>query len=174
MKVNEINAKIEAEHGILASYPGDFFGYFGWPSIARMSDGTLVVAASGLRNAHVCPFGKTILCMSTDNGVSWTPPAVVNDFPVDDRDAGVCSPAPDTLVVSWFSSDTRISAAVNNMDEWEDTDKARLYRDGLSRITDTAAESRTGYWVRVSRNRGESWDQPIRVALTAPHGSIAL
>ena len=44
-------------HGVICSMPKEKFGYFGWPSIARQDDGTLVVAASGFRNQHVCPWG---------------------------------------------------------------------------------------------------------------------
>ena len=43
--------------GVICSMPKEKFGYFGWPSIARQDDGTLIVAASGFRNQHVCPWG---------------------------------------------------------------------------------------------------------------------
>ena len=35
--------------GVICSMPKEKFGYFGWPSIARQADGTLIVAASGFR-----------------------------------------------------------------------------------------------------------------------------
>ena len=174
MKCIDISEKLIADHGVAASYPTDFFGYFGWPTVARMSDGTLVIAASGLRNAHVCPFGRTVFCVSNDDGESWASPAVINDFPIDDRDAGVCSPEPDTLVVSWFSSDTRIYQHVANYEEWEDRGRASLYRNGFKRITDDTIRTNGGFWIRVSRDRGVTWDQPVRVALTTPHGPIVL
>ena len=72
---------LPAEHGVIASYPDDFYGYFGWPTVARMPGGTLVAAASGLRNHHVCPFGRSVFFRSTDEGRSWTSPRVVNDSP---------------------------------------------------------------------------------------------
>jgi hypothetical protein len=174
MKCSESGRRLEATHGVIASYPDDFFGYFGWPTVARTQDGTLVVAASGLRNAHVCPFGRTVLCVSRDRGETWTAPWVVNDYAVDDRDAGIVSPAPGTLVVSWFSSDTRISTAMEDLDSWEDARKQALYRDGLRRITDDSAGARTGFWIRKSGDFGETWNEPVRVALTAPHGPIVL
>ena len=49
--------KLNAEHGIVCRVPGERFGYFGWPTVARLDDGTLMVASSGLRSQHVCPFG---------------------------------------------------------------------------------------------------------------------
>lgn len=174
MKCVRSERRLEARHGIVASYPHDFFGYFGWPTVARLADGTLFVAASGMRNDHVCPFGRTVICTSTDAGETWTAPAVVNDFPVDDRDAGIISPAGDTLLVSWFSADTRISSAMNDIDSWDDERKRALYRDGLRRITDATAQLRAGFWVRTSHDRGQTWAPPVRVSLTAPHGPITL
>lgn len=166
--------KLEAEHGVIVSFPGDFFGYFGWPTVARMESGALVVVASGFRNAHICPFGRTIICTSTDEGLSWSPPRVVNDFRIDDRDAGVCSPRGDTIIVSWFSSDARISLPPEEVDKLEDSRLRELYSAGLRGITDGSAKTRAGNWIRVSRNFGDSWEQPVRVALTAPHGPIVL
>src|ERR1043165_135334 len=49
LKTNEKKNKLKAEHGIVCSKPHDRFGYFGWPTVARMDDGELVVASSGLR-----------------------------------------------------------------------------------------------------------------------------
>ena len=36
--------QLDAEHGLVSSFPTDFFGYFGWPTVARTEDGVLVVA----------------------------------------------------------------------------------------------------------------------------------
>ena len=41
--------KLKAEHGTVVSMPKDFFGYFAWPSVGRLEDGTLVAVASGAR-----------------------------------------------------------------------------------------------------------------------------
>ena len=174
MKCVRVDRKLEGSHGTIASHPYEFFGYFGWPTVTIMPNGMLVVAASGLRNAHVCPFGRTIICTSNDTGETWTAPSVVNDFSVDDRDAGIVSSGGDTLLVSWFSSDTRISSAMEDLDSWENPQKIALYRDGLRRITDATAESRAGFWIRASRDRGETWEPPVRVSLMAPHGPIVL
>ena len=78
--------------------------YIGWPTIARTADGELLVVFSGDRDAHVCPFGKTFLIRSRDDGESWSAPVVVNDTPLDDRDAGILACADGTLIVSWFTS----------------------------------------------------------------------
>ena len=60
MKLTQTNLRIKSEHRVIASYQIDFYGYFGWPTIARMPGGTVVAAASGLRNNHVCPFGRSV------------------------------------------------------------------------------------------------------------------
>jgi len=70
---------IDAEHGVVCRLPGERLGYFGWPTVARMGDGTLVVASSGLRSEHVCPFGKTVLNVSRDDGASWEHGLVIRD-----------------------------------------------------------------------------------------------
>ena len=56
---------------IVCNNPDSVFGYFGWPSVARLPDGTLAVAASGFRLRHVCPFGKGVICYSRDEGRPW-------------------------------------------------------------------------------------------------------
>ncbi|MDD4540295.1 MAG: sialidase family protein, partial [Lentisphaeria bacterium] len=66
-------------HGIVCSLPQEKFGYFGWPSVTRQDDGTLCAVASGLRFQHVCPWGRTTICKSRDNGKTWTYPQVVNN-----------------------------------------------------------------------------------------------
>ena len=58
MDLIQANKSLQAEHGVVADYADEFFGYFGWPTVTRMGDGTLIVSSSGLRNYHVCPFGR--------------------------------------------------------------------------------------------------------------------
>jgi sialidase-1 len=40
--------------------------YHGWPSIARRADGELLLAYSGGREEHACPFGRVELMRSKD------------------------------------------------------------------------------------------------------------
>ena len=69
-------------HGTIAESERTLGG-FNWPSIARLSDGRLAVVSSGFRLAHVCPFGKVTIQYSSDEGITWTPPAVILDSPLD-------------------------------------------------------------------------------------------
>lgn len=99
--------KLNAIHGVICRLPEDPLGYFGWPSVAKMDDGTLIAASSGLRRYHVCPWGKTVLHFSKDNGITWSDSVIINNSPIDDRDAGIISLGGKKLLVSWFTSDTR-------------------------------------------------------------------
>jgi len=77
------------ETKIICSNEYNAHNYFGWPTVARLRDGKLMMAASGFRVRHVCPFGKSIYCLSCDEGKSWTPPTVLIDTLQDDRDSGI-------------------------------------------------------------------------------------
>jgi len=175
MTLAQVSRKVVAEHGVVASFAGDFFGYFGWPSVGRMEDGTLVAVASGMRNEHVCPFGRTVICYSRDDGHTWTSPRVVNDSPCDDRDAGVTPLDDRGLLITWFTTDGRAHVQ-ERVTAWEKERPclAARWRAGVAGITDENAARFVGSWVRISEDLGQSWDSPIRVPVTAPHGPIRL
>src|SRR5262245_28433627 len=67
--------------------------YHGWPTLTRRKNGQLVVACSGGREQHVCPFGRVEMIVSNDQGATWSWPRVVLDSAIDDRDAGVLETA---------------------------------------------------------------------------------
>ncbi|NLB16607.1 MAG: exo-alpha-sialidase, partial [Clostridiales bacterium] len=60
-------------HGIVNRVRNALFTYQGWPSVARDENGTLYAVASSFRVEHVCPFGKTAMYISRDEGKTWTP-----------------------------------------------------------------------------------------------------
>lgn len=168
MQLTQINRKIDAEHGVVSSFPHDFLGYYGWPTLARMDDGTLVAAASGLRNEHVCPFGRNVFCTSTDDGRTWTGIRVANDSPLDDRDTGVVCLGGDKMLLSWFTTDNRSRA------DRAEPEVADIWQTGFARITDDNVARCSGAWICTSDDAGESWNVPVKVPLTAPHGPIRL
>lgn len=144
------------------------FGYFGWPTVAKLPDGTLAVAASGFRSSHICPFGKTVLWTSGDGGRSWSDPVIANDSPVDDRDAGLCALPDGGLLVTHFSSDTRVyypeGAAMPDrvdfrpvLDGWRDDEVGRGIGSFLQRRT---SDGRFG--------------RRFPVTVTSPHGPALL
>lgn len=170
VKLTQINRVIEAEHGAIASYPHDFFGYFGWPTIACMPSGRVVAAASGLRNDHVCPFGRSVFMYSDDAGRTWTSPRVIQDSPLDDRDTGIVSCAGNRLLLTWFTMDNRGQFERRTKDF--DDERRHRWAEGLHRITDENARQWVGAWCRTSEDGGETWSDPIRVPQTTPHGPI--
>ena len=162
--------KLKAEHGITCRLEGERFGYFGWPTVARLDNGALVVASSGLRSEHVCPWGKTVLNSSTDDGRIWSSPRVIQDSLIDDRDAGVVNLGGQKLLVSWFTSDTRRYADSVRVPEAEKS----TWSEFLATWTDERVNRLLGSWCMLSEDGGETWTAPIRVPVSAPHGPIQL
>ena len=163
---------LDAEHGIVASRPDDRYGYFGWPTVERTRDGLLVVVASGLRTAHICPWGRTVLCTSEDDGRTWSDPVVVNDSVLDDRDAGILELTDGSWLLTWFTSDTRRF--------WR---RLRVRQDPETRA---AWQAEFAGWPRrgngdlegprtmLSTDRGVTWTPPRPTTVTSPHGPIEL
>jgi len=166
--------RLTSEHGIICRLPGERFGYFGWPTVARMDDGTLLVASSGLRSEHVCPWGKTVLHVSADDGRSWSPSRVINDSPLDDRDAGIVNLGGDRLLVSWFTSDTRQYAREEWVKNWLGEQELADWQAKLTTVTDEIVQQWLGSWAILSDDHGATWGAPIRVPVSTPHGPIRL
>src|SRR5579863_5693347 len=78
--------------------------YHGWPTLARRKNGELLLAFSGGRESHVCPFGRLELMRSKDNGQTWGWPQVIHDCPIDDRDAGVVETPLGSILLTNFTS----------------------------------------------------------------------
>ena len=161
---------LHATHGIVCHLPDAQLGYFGWPSVARMDDGTLVVASSGLRQWHICPWGKVVINTSRNNGVTWSPPRIIRDTPIDDRDSGVISLGGSRLLVATFSSDPRPF-----VDETAAAPELRAHwREPLSVLTDEIVKPHVGSWILLSDDAGATWSAPIAAPASAPHGPILL
>ena len=169
-----MSGKFSADHGIVCRLPGDRLGYFGWPTLARMGDGTLVVVSSGMRFEHVCPWGKTVLNISRDNGRTWSSPRVINDSPLDDRDAGVVCMGDGTLLVTWFTSDHRATVNDDKVRAWLGDEEFKAWREKLGAVTDEIATKGLGSWVMRSDDSGATWGAPVRVPVSTPHGPIRL
>ncbi len=163
--------RVEAEHGIVCRrLPGERFGYFGWPTVARLDDGTLAVASSGLRAEHVCPFGKTVLHTSKDNGRTWSAPRVIQDSAIDDRDAGIVNLGDGKLLVTWFRSDARQYADA----AWLPEAERRTWSAVFATWTDAQVHALLGSWVMLSDDAGATWSAPLPAPVSAPHGPIRL
>lgn len=163
----------KAEHGIVHRAENTPFRYEGWPSVAVDEQGTLYAVSSAFRVGHVCPFGKTAMYVSRDGGRKWTPPMVINDTYMDDRDAGILCMGKGRMLVSWFTHSVecyrdgygeQITAHV--------LPEARNAVAGMVKDYESypGPQPRGGSYVRVSEDGGMSWSDMIRVPVTAPHG----
>ena len=180
------------ERQTIVSYPKSFyFRYFGWPTVARFEDGTLALAASGFRHAHMCPWGKSVVWESHDEGRTWDEPEIVNDSSIDDRDTGLVALPGGSLLLTWFSSDMRYHYPTVPFDERQpkvdkaleesgDPEQRKAIRDSYRYVrasTDVWNEENVardlGSFVRIRDPRGV-WGPRIPVTVSSPHGPILL
>ncbi len=170
------------KHGIVYRASGGMFPYSAWPTVCKDEKGVLYAVFSGHRAAHVCPFGKDLMCVSYDDGESWSAPMIVNDSELDDRDAGIVSLGDGKLLLSYFCHPRKMYVARRKngvmykydfspvtramcdavLDEWEKIDEENDDVD------------RSGSYVRISKDSGKTWEKAVQAPVTAPHGPIML
>ena len=159
--------------GIVSRMPQSFFPYQGWPTVTASPNGTLYTAASSFRMAHVCPFGKNVLFCSKDDGRTWSPPTVINDDFLDDRDAGILCLDEQTLLLSWFSHPA--SLYMGDFRNWIRNDSGALGEVMLERFGEIPPEHDAGgSFLKKSEDGGVTWSDPIRVPVSTPHGPVRL
>ena len=146
--------------------------YCGWATLAARKNGDLLVAYSGGREAHVCPFGRVELIRSFDGGTSWSWPEVLMDTAIDDRDAGVLETSAGTLLVTTFTS-LAYEGVQARSKEWEPERVAR-WEAVQRRTTPEQRKALLGTWMLRSTDGGMTWTAPYRVPVNSPHGPIAL
>lgn len=161
-------------HGIIHRQNTGAFRYHAWGTVARLTDGTLAAACSGGRIWHICPFGKSMLFLSRDEGRSWSAPIVVNDTWMDDRDVGLTALPNGGLLMSWFSADfSLLDERKKTLDEVYTEGEKRLV-EGYREACLQDAEEKPGSFLRVSLDGGLTWGETIRVDVSAPHGPVLL
>jgi hypothetical protein len=149
----------------------DLPGKFGaWPSIARTAAGELLVVFSGDRRHHVDPYGKTLLVRSSDNGRTWTPPQVINNSPLDDRDPGIVVLPDGSWLVSLFTS--QLYATWKDAVAYYGQQEVNQWQPYIERLTSELNQQYLGYFTLLSRDQGGSWSGLRRAPVTAPHGPI--
>lgn len=162
------------EHGIVNRVTETPFAYQGWPSVTKDENGTLYAVSSSFRAQHVCPFGKTAMYISRNNGKTWTPPIVINDTWLDDRDAGILYLGNGRLLVTWFTHPTQAYL----------TTYYEYIRDETGTNPEAAAvmgmlegyklynekQDKSGSFIRISEDYGVTWSKTIKIPVSAPHG----
>ncbi len=149
--------------GVICKQPGK---YMGWPSITQTRSGELLVVFSGMREAHVCPFGITQMIRSSDLGQTWSDPETINNTPLDDRDAGILETGQGTLLVNWFTSLA--------FDREKIYERNPSWRSHAEKLGEETRAHWLGNWTRRSTDGGRSWEEPVKQLVSAPHGPIEL
>lgn len=145
--------------------------YFGWPSLVRLSDGTLVASASGFRLEHVCPFGKGVIAFSRDDGKTFSYPVPVIDTVLDDRDVGLCTFGQNGLIVTSFNNTRKMQRGYNEDNEPDVKNYINAYLDTIS---DEEENEAIGTTFRISRNNGLTFGKIYKSPVTSPHGPVEL
>lgn len=171
-----MSGQVAAEHGVVYRHENGLFGYFGWPTVARLGSGALAAGGSGFRLGHVCPFGKSALFWSRDGGRTWSPPVVVNDRLADDRDVGLLALGGDRLLMSWFSVsyETYREAYMPRLEKTMAPHEYALCGALVDAYEAQEARGGGGSFARVSGDGGLSWGPVRRVPVTSPHGPCLL
>lgn len=160
------------EHGIIERAKG-MYGYKGWPSVCKDENGVLYAVCSDHRMQHICPFGRTSMYVSKDDGKTWSPPIVINDSPLDDRDAGIVSLGKGKLLVSWFRhpAEVYLNQYYNAIKNSCGKDESLIALAQMASYHSLSDEDKMGgSFVRLSKDNGFTWDDVVRVPVSAPHG----
>lgn len=155
--------------------------YHGWPTLARRANGELLIAFSGGREKHVCPFGRVEWMRSKDNGATWSWPQVLYDGPIDDRDAGILETKKGTILVTTFTSLAyepillrAQKAKPGEPGAFADPKLLLEWQAVHERISPEQRKAELGCFVLRSTDGGVSWDSRYRIPCNSPHGPVNL
>ena len=174
-----MNIRPIGDQQIIMCNPMSKHNYFGWPTVARLQDGRIAVAASGFRLGHVCPFGKTCISYSADEGKTYLPPIPVIDTALDDRDGGVLAFGENSLVVTSFNN--RAAAQYRCIETSSKDGKQTsfapfpdvAYRKGyLDAVTAEDEDAYYGSTMRISHDGGITFSPLLKSPVSAPHGPL--
>ncbi len=164
------------KHGFVSPAQPEGQRYNAWPTVIALSDGTLLAAWSGERLKHICPFGKVLASRSTDGGYTWGEPYIIQNTPLDDRDAGLCEVAPGRILMTSFSEGRDIT--YKYLKHWlhapRTTEQRELIEKRAAAITDADEERYLGSTLAVSRDNGYTFSDPVVVDVSSPHGPTML
>jgi len=170
---------MEMKQGIVGRMAEGPFRYQGWPTVCRDENGVLYVAASGYRVAHVCPYGKNVLYISRDDGETWTPPTVINDTAVDDRDGGILPLGDGKLMLTYFHNPMSLTDDLFNSESFQKNHGGKwdypFYEAMLKYWKTLPPEAElTGSFCRLSRDSGVTWEPAVQAPVSSPHGPVKL
>lgn len=158
---------------IVMHNPDSRHNYFGWPTVTRLQNGKLAVVASGYRLFHVCPFGKTVISYSEDDGKTYTLPAAVIDTPLDDRDGGILPFGKSGVIVTSFNNAVRSQRRW--AEGWAKNKGLKPYIDAyLDTVCPEVEEEYLGATFRISNDCGVTFGPIYKCPISSPHGPCEL
>ena len=155
--------------------------YYGWPTVGVTKDDELIVAVSGGRESHVCPFGRVDLFRSRDKGETWSWPQTIYDGPSDDRDAGILVTDKGTILVTSFTSlayyNFTLKAEIERRAKGEKQMSDEQYDRWMKvheRIGEQERRRELGSWLFRSTDDGVNWEKRHRIPINSNHGPFQL
>jgi hypothetical protein len=111
---------------------------------------------------------------SHDKGQTWSPPEVVLDGPIDDRDAGVVVTPTGAILITTFTSLAYVPGLTKALAAPKTWDPKRLarWRGAHERINESARQAALGTWMTRSDDGGVSWSGRYDSVVNSPHGPI--
>ena len=150
--------------------------YLGWPSITRNSDGKILVAFSGDRQGHVCPYGKIQMIRSGDEGETWSDAETICNTSLDDRDPGVVLLNSGTILLNWSTLDFAVNTE-ETLDQYRQSNGDEVVEGWIRhyrKIPREDIDRDSGKWTRRSTDGGATWQAPSSSITHAPHGPTQL
>lgn len=163
MKINILESKI------IGCNDDSLHNYWGWPTITRLKDGRLAIAASGFRLGHICPFGKCVVMFSADEGKTWSLPTPVIDTPLDDRDGGITAFGESSLIVTSFNNSLEFQHEHGWANDGGDCAYANKYLDFVEQKCPDWRKY-VGSTYRISHDNGVTYGPIMKMPVTCPHG----
>lgn len=151
------------------SNPMGKHNYFGWPTVCRLQNGKIAAVASGYRLDHVCPFGKTVISYSENEGESFSSPAPVIDTVLDDRDGGIAVFGDSGVIVTSFNNTVEFQR--NYAEKYTKSEYALAY---LDIVTEEEEKAVLGATYRISLDGGVTFGPVRKSPITSPHGPMEL